>query len=68
MMAKKSPDEPIPGDSPAEAGTPTVGGGWPVIDGWAKGSLSLQGPLLRGPATETTLRFCSRALVGSPSF
>ncbi len=46
MMAKKSPDEPIPGDSAAEPGTPTVGGGWPVIDGWAKASLSLQGPLL----------------------
>jgi hypothetical protein len=32
--------------SPAEPGTPAVGGGWPVIDGWAKASLSLQGPLL----------------------
>jgi molybdopterin-dependent oxidoreductase alpha subunit len=27
-------------------GTPRQGGGWPVIDGWAKASLSLQGPLL----------------------
>ena len=45
-MAMKSPDEPIPADSAAEPGTPTVGGGWPVIDGWAKASLSLQGPLL----------------------
>ena len=36
----------LSGPSPAEPGTPTVGGGWPVIDGWAKASLSLQGPLL----------------------
>jgi hypothetical protein len=36
----------LSGLSPAEPGTPTVGGGWPVIDGWAKASLSLQGPLL----------------------
>ena len=36
----------LSGSSPAEPGTPTVGGGWPVIDGWAKASLSLQGPLL----------------------
>jgi molybdopterin-dependent oxidoreductase alpha subunit len=30
----------------APSGTPRQGGGWPVIDGWAKASLSLQGPLL----------------------
>jgi hypothetical protein len=46
MMATNAADSPIPGDSAAEPGTPTVGGGWPVIDGWAKASLSLQGPLL----------------------
>lgn len=34
------------GASPAEPGTPTVGGGWPVIDGWAKATLSPRGPLL----------------------
>ncbi len=29
-----------------EPGTPSVGGGWPVIDGWARASLSPKGPLL----------------------
>jgi molybdopterin-dependent oxidoreductase alpha subunit len=46
MMAKNAADSATPGDSAAEPGTPAVGGGWPVIDGWAKASLSLQGPLL----------------------
>jgi len=46
MVANQTSGGPTPGDSAAESGTPTVGGGWPVIDGWAKASLSLQGPLL----------------------
>ncbi|NQV10187.1 MAG: FdhF/YdeP family oxidoreductase [Cyanobacteria bacterium] len=41
VSAKTTPDP-----SPADPGTPAVGGGWPVIDGWAKASLSPRGPLL----------------------
>ncbi len=33
-------------NSPAGPGTPSLGGGWPVIDGWAKATLSPRGPLL----------------------
>ncbi len=29
-----------------EPGSPSVGGGWPVIDGWARATLSPKGPLL----------------------
>ena len=32
--------------SPADPGTPGVGGGWPLIDGWARATLSPTGPRL----------------------
>jgi molybdopterin-dependent oxidoreductase alpha subunit len=32
--------------SPADAATPGQGGGWPLIDGWAKATLSPRGPKL----------------------
>ncbi|KEF42028.1 MAG: oxidoreductase [Cyanobium sp. CACIAM 14] len=32
--------------SPPEPGNPTVGGGWPLIDGWARATLSPGGPKL----------------------
>lgn len=38
--------EPGNDSSAANAATPTIGGGWPVIDGWAKATLSPRGPLL----------------------
>ncbi|MCP9917148.1 FdhF/YdeP family oxidoreductase [Cyanobium sp. ATX 6F1] len=34
-----------PGSSP-DSSTPAMGGGWPVIDGWARATLSPRGPLL----------------------
>ncbi len=36
----------VKAEPPGSSGTPSVGGGWPVIDGWAKATLSPKGPLL----------------------
>ena len=38
--------EPGNDSSTAKSALPTSGGGWPLIDGWAKASLSPRGPLL----------------------
>lgn len=51
-MASQPPAQPAPQAAPdpdpgpssaAEAGVPGVGGGWPLIDGWARASLSPSG-------------------------
>ncbi|MEB3323177.1 MAG: molybdopterin-dependent oxidoreductase, partial [Synechococcaceae cyanobacterium] len=34
------------GHSPPDPGIPAAGGGWPLIDGWARATLSPTGPLL----------------------
>ena len=40
------PADSDPGSSPPDPGTPTVGGGWPVIEGWARATLTPSGPKL----------------------
>jgi molybdopterin-dependent oxidoreductase alpha subunit len=44
--ASPTQSDPAAAASPADPGTPAVGGGWPVIDGWARATLSPGGPRL----------------------
>ncbi len=40
------PADSAPGSSTPDAGTPSSGGGWPLIEGWARATLSPRGPKL----------------------